>query len=216
MKVFSRYIVACGIGVTIDSHSFFCLTIRLNQHLTVLGKHILITVLDPMWVSCRRSDRFGCRFVCISSLLVCIIVAFPHVVVAIAVLDADIELTVLFVGAIHITDITTTKDVTVLTFQLLRCTYRTTVNVYMCLSKDITIGVECTTLTQVVISSTTTKNVAVNIAFKECHISLTSLVDTLQSTNAIVLTSRLDDAASDSGNLTTTEEGVSYVTAIHL
>ena len=86
----------------------------------------------------------------------------------------------------------------------------------MCLSKDITIGIECTTLTQVVISSTATKNVAVNIAFKECHISLTSLVYTLQSTNAIVNACCFNDATSYSGNLTTAKECVTNVTAIHL
>ena len=55
-----------------------------------------------------------------------------------------------------------------------------------------------------------------NVTFKECHISLTSLIDALQGTNAVVNACCLDDTTSDSSNLTATEEGVTNHATIHL
>ena len=90
------------------------------------------------------------------------------VVVAFAVFNTDIEFAVILIGTIDITDIAATEDVAVLACQLLGRTDRTAMYIYLCLSEDVTVGVERTALTQVVISSTATKNIAVNIAFKEC------------------------------------------------
>ena len=199
--------------MTVNIYSYLRLAIRFNQYLGVLSQHKLAFIFDPVGITVSRC---GTRNICFISFLIGIIITLLYVVVAFTPLDTDKELTILFIGTIHISDIATTKDVTVLTFQLLRCTYRTTMYIYLCLSEDVTIGVECTALTQVVISSTATKNVAVNIAFKECHISLTSLVDTLQSTNAIVNACCFNDATSYSGNLTTAKECVTNMTTIHL
>ena len=214
MEVFSRYIVTCGIFVIIDGHGRLCPTIRLYQHLAVLRQHKLITVLDPVGVVFLVYKGSGVVHLTLE--VIGIVIALVFVIVADTVLNTDIEPAVVLVGTIDITDITTTKDVTILTCLFLRCTYRTTMNVYMCLSKDITIGIECTTLTQVVISSTTTEDITVYVALIERYVRFTSLIDALQGTNAVVLTGSNDDTSSNGSYLTTTEEGVSYVTAIHL
>ena len=151
VEVFSGDIVTFGIIVTIDGNGRLCLTIRFNQHLAVLSQHILTFIYYPVGVVV---NRLGAGNVSIGSLFISVIVPLPFVIITFAVLDADIEIAfIVFVGTIHISDITTTKDVTVLTFQLLRCTYRTTMYVYLCLSENITIGVERTTFTKVVIAS---------------------------------------------------------------
>ena len=145
-----------------------------------------------------------------------IIVALIFVVVSIAILDTDIELTILLVGAIYITDITTTEDVTVLACQLFHSTYRTTVHVHLCLSEYVTVRVERAALTEVVISAAATEYVAMYVAFNEFYICLTCLIDTYQGADAVVLTCSIDDTTTNGSNLTTAEEGIADVSAIHL
>ena len=84
------------------------------------------------------------------------------------------------------------------------------------MSEDVTVGVERTSLTEVVVASTATEYVTVNLTLEEFNAGLTSLVDTLQGTVAVVNTCCLDDTTSDSGNLTTSEECVTYHAAVHL
>ena len=151
------------------------------------------------------------------SFLISIIVALPLSFIALTILDADIEIAfIVFVGTIYITDIATTEDVTILTRQFLRGTYRTTMYMHLCLSEYITIGIERTTVTQVVIASTTTKDIAVYLAVEHINACPTSLVDTLQGTDTVVLSGSLDDTTSDGSNLTTTKECITNYAAIHL
>ena len=92
------------------------------------------------------------------------------VIVAFAVLDANIEFAfIVFVGAIYITYIAASEYVTVSVCQFLYRTHCATVHVYLSLSEDVTVGVECATLTEVVIASTATKQVAVYLAIEEVH-----------------------------------------------
>ena len=49
----------------------------------------------------------------------------------------------------------------------------------------------------------------------EGNISLSSLVDALQGTYGVVFTRGIDDTTTDCRDLTTTEEGVTHMTAIH-
>ena len=183
MEIGSSDIVAYSIVMAIDCYSCRCLTIRFNQHLAVLSQHILVCILDPIRIFIYRLVT---GYICLISLLISIIVALPYVVVAFAILDTDIELTILLVGAIHITDITATEDVTVLTCQLLRRTYCTAVYMHLCLSENVTVGVERTTFTEVVITTTTTEDVAVYLAFEQFYAGFTSLINTFQGTIAVV------------------------------
>ena len=54
------------------------------------------------------------------------------------------------------------------------------------------------------------------VTFVELDVGFTCFIDTLQRTDTVVLTAGVDDASSNSRNLTSTEEGVAHVTAIHL
>ena len=214
VEVFCGYKVTFGIVVIIDVNSRLCPTVRLNQHLAVLSQHILTIIYYPVKVFV---SRLRTRDVCLMSFLISIIVALPLSFIALTILDADIEIAfIVFVGTIYITDIATTEDVTILTRQLLRGTYRTTMYMHLCLSEYITVGIERTTVTQVVVASTTTKDIAVYLAVEHINACPTSLVDTLQGTDTVVLSGSLDDTTSDSGNLTASEEGVTYYAAIHL
>ena len=207
--------------MTIDRNSRLRPTIRLNQHFAVLSKHILTLVHNPFWVvlvivEICRNVRYIILWVTTLFYIVGVVVTLVFVVIAITVLDADIKLAIFLVRAIHITNITTTEDVAVLTCQLLRCTYSTTMYMHLCLSEDITIGVERTTFTEVVIASTATEDIAVYFTFIESYIGLACLINSLQGTYAIILSGSIDDTTSDGSNLTATKEGVTYVTAIHL
>ena len=79
-------------------------------------------------------------------------------------------------------------------------------NIDLGLSEDITIRIELTTLTEVVVTTTTAKDVAMYVTAIEFHIGLSCLVDTLQGSHGIVLTSGIDDTTTDGCNLTTTKE----------
>ena len=169
--------------MAIDSYSCRCLTVRFNQHLTVLSQHILAFILNPIRVFIYR---LATGYICLISLLVSIVVTLPFVVVAFTVLDTDIELTVFLVGAIHITDITATEDVTVIACQFLRRTHCTAVHMHLGLSEDITVRVERTTLTQVVIAAATTEDVAVYVALEEFNTRPAGFIDALQVTDAVI------------------------------
>ena len=186
---------------------------RFNQHLTVLGKHVLAFVHHPIGIVVfgLRSGNVG--FV---SLLISVVVALPLVVVAVAVLDADIELAILLVGTIDITDIAAAEDVAVLTRQLFRRAYRAAVNVHLCLSEDVTVGIERTAFTEVVVASAAAEDVAVHFAFEECHVRLAGLVDAFQGAHAVVHAGGLNDAAPDGCNLAAAEESVAHDAAVHV
>ena len=213
MEVCGGHIVTGSIVMTIDGDSRLSFCMRLYQHLTVLGQHILALVHYPVFIIVFR---LGSGNIGLISLFISIIVALPIAIVAVTVLDADKELTVLFVGAIYITDITATEDVTILACQFLRSSHCTSEDVYLRLSEDITIGVERTAFTQVVVASTTTKDVTVYVAFEKFDCSLTGFIDTLQHAYAVVLTAGVDHTTANSCNLTSTEEGITDVPAIHL
>ena len=186
---------------------------RFNQHLAVLGKYILTFIFYPVGILVIRHGSWS---ICPIPLLVSIIVALLSTIIAIAAFNADIKITILLISAIHITNITTTKDVAVLTGQLFRSTDSTTMHMHLCLSEDVTVGVECAAFTQVVIASTTSEDITVYVAFKKFYTCSTGLINALQRTDAIIRATGLDDTTSDSSNLTTSEEGVTYMTAIHL
>ena len=214
VEVFCGYKVTCLVVVTIDGNCRFRLTMRLNQHLTVLCQHILACILHPVRVFV---SRLRTRDVCIMSFLISIIVALPLSFIALTILDADIEIAfIVFVGTIYITDIATTEDVTILTRQFLRGTYRTTMYMHLCLPEYITVGIERTTVTQIVVASTATKDITVYLAVEHIYACPTSLVDTLQGTDTVVLSGSLDDTTTDGCNLTTTKECITHYATIHL
>ena len=51
---------------------------------------------------------------------------------------------------------------------------------YFCLSEDVTVGIERTALTKVIVAAATTEHIAMHVTLVEFYISLTGLVDTLQ------------------------------------
>ena len=148
--------------MTIYGNSRQCLSMWFNQHLTVLSQHIFVIILHPVFVTGIRQCSWC---ICLSTFLICVVVALILGFIAFAVLDADIEFAILLVCAIYITYIATTEYVTILTCQLFYCTYSATMHMHLCLSEHITIGVECTTFTKVVVASTTTKHITMNLSF---------------------------------------------------
>ena len=126
---------------------------RLNQHFAVLGQYVLVLVFHPVGIAVYR---LGTRDIGIIALLIGIIIAFPYIIVAFAVLNADIQFTVFIthgfltlalVGTVHITDIATTEDITVTPFHTFVSANLSTIDMYLSLSEDITIGIERTTFT---------------------------------------------------------------------
>ena len=87
---------------------------------------------------------------------------------------------------------------------------------YLRLSEDVTVGIERTTFTKVVVASATTKDVTMNLTFIEFDGSPTSFVNTLKRTNTVVRSSSINNTTTNSCNLTTSEESVAHVTTIHL
>ena len=84
------------------------------------------------------------------------------------------------------------------------------------MSEDVTVGIESAAFTEVVVASSTAKDVAMHMTFIEFHIGLACLVDTHQPTDTIVFSAGMDDATSNGSNLTASEEGVTHVASIHL
>ena len=117
---------------------------RLYQHLTVLSQYIFALVCHPVGIAVSRLGTWNVR---IGPLLISIIVALPFVVIAVTVLNTYIEIAIILIGAIHITNIATTEDITISLCHFLRRTYGTTIDVYLGLSEDVTIGVERTAVT---------------------------------------------------------------------
>ena len=122
----------------------------------------------------------------------------------------------IFIGTIYITDITTTEDIAIAQFYTLVRTNLTTMDIDFRLTEDITVGVQCTTFTQVVIASTTAEDVTPHMTGIEGDMRLTSLIDALQRTDGIILATCRNHATTDSSNLTTTEESIAHVATIHL
>ena len=122
----------------------------------------------------------------------------------------------ILVGTIYITDITTTEDVTIAQFYTLVRTDLTTMDIDFRLAEDITVGVERTTFTQVIVASATTEDVTPHMTGIEGDMRLTSLIDALQRTDGIILATCRNHATTDSSNLTTTEESIAHVATIHL
>ena len=138
------------------------------------------------------------------------------VIVAFALLSAYKEFVVLLIGTIDITDISTAEDVAVAHLHTFVRAYLTTIDTYFGLSEDVTVGIECAAFTEVVVASSTAKDVAMHMTFIEFHIGLACLVDTHQPTDTIVFSAGMDDATSNGSNLTASEEGVTHVASIHL
>ena len=218
IQVFNRNVLTCCIVVTIDGDSRQSLGMWLYQHFAVLSQHILGTIHYPFLILFIIFEI--CRYVCFGAIIhfkvISVIVAFVFVIVAIAVLDTNIELAVLLIGTIHITDIATAEDVAVTLFHTLVRAYLTAIDVYLRLSEDITVGIERTALTQVVVAAATAENVTMYVTFIEFHIGSTGFIDTLQRTDAVVRSAGIDNTTTNGRNLTTTKEGITYMAAIHL
>ena len=88
-------------------------------------------------------------------------------------------------------------------------------NIYFGLSEDITVGVELTTLTKVVVATTAAEYIAVYKTFVQFHTGMSGLINTLQGSYRVLFTRGNDNATSDGSNLTTTKEGVAHMTAVH-
>ena len=186
---------------------------RLYQHFAVLGQEEFITIFHPTGIGV---SWLGTGNISIISLLIGIIVTLPIVIVAVTILNTDIELAILLIGTIDITDVATTEDIAITLFHALVRAYLTTMDVHLSLAEDVTVRIERTTFTKVVIATATTKDVAVNVTLIEFYISSTGFVDTLQRTDAIVRSSSIDNTTTNSRNLPTAKQSIAYVAAIHL
>ena len=210
VKVINRNVLTFFITITIDGDSGQGLWMWFYQHFTVLGEQEITIFLNPV-----ATCVFTIFIICTASFLV--IVAFLIVIIADTALYPDSHTTISrIIGAIDITYIATTEDVTIAQFHALVRAYLTTKDMHLSMSENVTVGIECTAFTEIIVASTSAKYVAMHMAFIEFYIGPTSLVDSLQYTHAVVLSAGIDDTASDSRNLTTSEEGVTHVTTIHL
>ena len=79
-------------------------------------------------------------------------------------------------------------------------------NINLGLSEDITIGVELTTLTEVVVATTTTEDVTVHKTFVQFHTGMSCLIDSLQGSYRVFITRHFNNTTSDCRNLSTTKE----------
>jgi len=109
-------------------------------------------------------SRLGTGSVCIISFLISIIVTLPGIIVAITILDTDIELAIFLVSTINITDITTTENIAITFGNTLGSTYFTAIDVHLSLSEDETIGIERTAITHIIIAAASTEHITVNMA----------------------------------------------------
>ena len=191
------------------------LTVRLHQHLTVLGKYILVTIHDPVLILFVVYVLGRNVFIVFATIIIFVIVAFVFIIIALAVFDAHKQFAVFLNGTINITDITATKHVTILLCHFPGCSYLTTIDVHLGLAEHITIRVKITALTFIVIASATAKHIAVYIAIIQGNMGFTSLVDTLQFANRVILARRINDTSTNSCNFTATEQSITNMTAIH-
>ena len=162
---------------------------RFHQHLAVLGENFLSTV------------RFPC------SVFIFIIIPFVAIVIAYTRLLTEAQSAVcIFISTIDITDITASEDITITVGKFCISSYLTTVNIDLGLSEDVTVGVELTTLTEVVVTTSTAKDVAMYVTTIEFHIGLSCLIDTLQGSYRVFFTRHFNNTTSDCRNLSTTKE----------
>ena len=89
-------------------------------------------------------------------------------------------------------------------------------DIHLGLSEHITVGVERTALTKVVVTTATAEDITVYVSLKERYIGLACLVDTPQLTYGIMFTAGIDDTTTNSSDLTATEECIAHMTAVHL
>ena len=138
------------------------LTMRLDEYLTVLGKLALSVVI----VHYKAVDIINSLVRSIRELsFMFIVVTLIKSVITGTVFGASTKRTILqLVGTIDIADITTAEDVTIAFGQFFDRAHFATMDVHLGLSEDITVGIELTALTQVVIASTATKHITVDVA----------------------------------------------------
>ena len=117
--------------------------------------------------------------------------------------------------AIDIADITASEHIAIAFCHALSGSNLSTIDINLGLSEHIAVGIECTLLTVAieVIALAAAKHVALHMAVVHRDTGATSLIDTLQLTVGTFLHCHL--ATSDSGNLSTAMETVSYHTAPH-
>ena len=171
------------IFVFVDSYRGRHLQTRLHYHLTVLGELALGVVFGVTGCFSISIITFFCRsnffsrigsvrylYRDIVTILIFIIVALIQGVIAYAVFLANTEVGIVYlVGAIHMTDIATAKDVTVTVSHTRYRTYLTTVDMYLGLTKDVTVAMQRAMLSQVVVTTTTTEHITVYMTAEHLH-----------------------------------------------
>ena len=88
-------------------------------------------------------------------------------------------------------------------------------NINLGLSEDITIRVKFSSLTEVVIATTTAEDITVYVTIIQFHTGMSCLIDTLQGSYRVFFTRHINNTTSDCRNLSTTEERVTHMTAVH-
>ena len=117
---------------------------------------------------------------------------------------------------IDITEVATTEYVAVAFIIVFCSTYNTAMNVSLSLSEYIAVGVEGTYPAEVVVTLTASEDVTQNVAVNQLHLCLTIFIYLVEGAYAVLVATHVDIATSDSSNLATTEEAVTYITAPHL
>ena len=206
--------------MAVDRHSSRSTGIRFDKHLTVLGNDKLVRtiIFYPVWVGVTWYGII--RNIRVVSFLVDVIFSFIITVIALSILDTDIQLTILFIGTIDITDVAATENVAVVVAVLVSTEFSvadlTAVDTYLRLAEDVTVGIERTALTKVIVTAATAKDVTMDMALVQGYFGMTGFVDALQTAFGIILASGHNDATAYGSNLAATEEGVAHVATIHL
>ena len=114
---------------------------RLNKHLTVFGENKLISIHIPRAFIC------GCHAFCILTFIylarrqiILIIVTFVSIIITVSILYTDTEHPLILMRTIHIPNVTAAKDVTISVKDLFSSTNFATMDVNLCMSKNISIG----------------------------------------------------------------------------
>ena len=202
--------------MTVNRDCCLYLTPRLHQHLTVLCKYPFVSILYPARIVIVG---FSARGICLFSYLIVEIVAFPLVVIAIAILDTDKQIVTLHIGAIDIAYVATAKHVAIAVGHTFLGSNLTTIDVDTSTAKDVTVAVEVTHTTKVVVASTATKDMAHDMTVIKIDMRNTCLVYFRQLTyfvgNAVSVFRLVSSTTANGCNLTTTEDTVAHKAAIH-
>ena len=120
-------------------------------------------------------------------------------------------------AAVNEAHITATEDVAIALSQSLIRTNLTTMDIDLCSSEDIAVGIEAfgTTITEDVVALTATEDVTLHMTIVHFDMGLTCVIDSLDFTFLIIITALFRCTSADGSNLTTAENRVTNGAAPH-